>query len=296
MSTGIFKALFLTLLFILLKLPLEILIVKYFGPADLIRGSIYSGNLFKLLLSISFLFPVFLILLVHSKIFRKQALTDFIQKISILPGKAFPTGFLPLAAFLPLALQILGTRLDSLNQWLFECDSSYDLLLKYLAPTGHILDSIGAVLTIGVIGPFVEEIFFRGYILTGLQKHYKNVWIPILIQAVLFGLSHMNQWQALYSILAGVYFGYLKNRTGSLFIPFLIHAGNNLLFVLLPYFEDFLPFKISESCNEYQYIPLWLTAASAVILLGSILYLEIFRHMNKSGNSNSVESGSIDNL
>jgi membrane protease YdiL (CAAX protease family) len=92
---------------------------------------------------------------------------------------------------------------------------------------------IGAV----VIAPLVEELFFRGVMLGAICKHAGDPWTAILVPAVLFGLLHAAQPQAIVPLtVLGVILGYLRLRTGALWTCVLAHALFNLrtmIFVLV---------------------------------------------------------------
>ncbi len=78
-----------------------------------------------------------------------------------------------------------------------------------------------------IMAPLVEETFFRGFILGGLNR----VWwmIPsILLSAALFSAVHINLYTAIPFALFGLILGALYLRTGHLTAPALAHGGWNL--------------------------------------------------------------------
>lgn len=72
-----------------------------------------------------------------------------------------------------------------------------------------------AFITVGIIGPIVEEIIFRGAILNELNRKY-NITIAIIVQALLFGLIHMNLIQSTYAFVIGLLLGLLVAATKSI--------------------------------------------------------------------------------
>ena len=92
--------------------------------------------------------------------------------------------------------------------------------------------SLAIVVTFGVVAaPFFEELFFRGFLLP-LFARTLGPALGILATAVPFGLLHGTQnhwiWQQVVLItLAGVVFGYVREKTGSTAAAFLIHASFN---------------------------------------------------------------------
>jgi len=83
-----------------------------------------------------------------------------------------------------------------------------------------------------VVAPITEEFFFRGLLQTALQSvigHDKR-WLSILPVAVFFGVIHLGAVPGAMVpvlVLLGVVFGWVYERTGSLWCAVLVHAGFN---------------------------------------------------------------------
>ncbi len=116
-------------------------------------------------------------------------------------------------------LQTLGWQLS--EQW------STELLLAFFA---------------GVV-PLVEEVVFRGFV----QARLERVMTPgaaLLAQAALYSAAHPTARVWLCHAVVGFALGWLRNRTRSLYAPFLVHAGYNAWLVVselghLPEFSRF---------------------------------------------------------
>lgn len=78
-----------------------------------------------------------------------------------------------------------------------------------------------------VLPPLVEETVFRGLIYTYLRRTGMCFLAANLIQAVLFGVYHMNLVQGIYAAVLGFVMGYLVHRYKSLFISIAFHAAFN---------------------------------------------------------------------
>lgn len=79
-----------------------------------------------------------------------------------------------------------------------------------------------------VIAPFVEEIFFRGFIFTGLRDKYG--WIPAaLISSALFAAVHLQPLTMPPIFLMGLVFAYLYQRTESIWPAVIMHFSTNTL-------------------------------------------------------------------
>jgi membrane protease YdiL (CAAX protease family) len=107
-----------------------------------------------------------------------------------------------------------------------------------------------------VVAPFVEEIVFRGFLFNALRtsfrsdnglRFFRNVGLgdlgASLVSGLVFGLFHMNfmqfpalNWAALpiYTV-TGMVLAESYRRSGSLWVPILVHAFNNLTVMALTY-------------------------------------------------------------
>jgi len=92
--------------------------------------------------------------------------------------------------------------------------------------------SLIAVVVFGVvIAPFVEELFFRGFLFPLIARS-AGPWVSIVLTAIAFALplGAQNQWawqQLLLIGTAGMVFGFARYKTGTTTASFLMHAGFN---------------------------------------------------------------------
>ena len=89
------------------------------------------------------------------------------------------------------------------------------------------------VLLMAVAPAVMEELAYRGFILSGLQG-MRNRWQAILITSVLFGLAHFAIQQAIITFAIGMVLGVIAIETRSLIPCMLYHATHNSITVLLP--------------------------------------------------------------
>lgn len=94
------------------------------------------------------------------------------------------------------------------------------------------------ILALAVVAPVVEEyVFRRGMISPFLapQSHnltYLQLFAPILISALTFGIIHGNPAQIPFAAIAGIILGYIYVQTRSILLTSVIHIINNSLAVL----------------------------------------------------------------
>lgn len=96
-----------------------------------------------------------------------------------------------------------------------------------------------------LLGPFFEEIVFRGFIQPLLSRDL-GMWAGIVLTAGLFGLLHgpeySGSWQFVVLIMAaGVCFGWARAWTGSLIPAIVMHAGFNAVFFVAALTQNQIP-------------------------------------------------------
>ncbi|HEM3683675.1 TPA: CPBP family intramembrane metalloprotease [Streptococcus suis] len=157
--------------------------------------------------------------------------------------------------------EILWTDFRKLRSWklLYQFPLFYiaDFLVMYcgsffqylLMKSLHISEGIGNVtavdkvnqivplpiflLIVGIIGPIVEELFYRKFLQDSL-KNILNPWLAIVLQGLIFGLGHARSLDSselistIPQICSGIYLGYLYHRTDNLCYPMFVHCSGNL--------------------------------------------------------------------
>lgn len=106
----------------------------------------------------------------------------------------------------------------------------------------------------GICAPLLEEIIFRGLILSRLKKAMP-LWVAILISSLLFGIAHGQILWISYTFCLGILFCVIAERTGSILSTMLVHAVLNGLGTCLSY-------------SGYIFTPVvfWITLALGVLL------------------------------
>jgi len=90
-----------------------------------------------------------------------------------------------------------------------------------------------AFVTLVIIAPIAEEILFRGY-LFGRLKKYVPLWVAIVATSLLFGVIHGAWNLAVDTFALSVVLCVLRQTTGSLWAPILLHMSkNSIAFYLL---------------------------------------------------------------
>ena len=121
----------------------------------------------------------------------------------------------------PVGLYFKEALFYWLPQWYF--DPSFG------ARDLHILSKVFLVgiFIDGIIGPVVEELFFRGYLLPRMA--YLKKWAPIL-NGTLFGLYHFWQPHNYLSIIGiGIILSYIVWKKKNIYLGIIIHCTLNIL-------------------------------------------------------------------
>ena len=88
--------------------------------------------------------------------------------------------------------------------------------------------ALGSVL----LFPFLEEILFRGAV-HGALSRVVAPWVAVVLSAVLFSLVHVSPMLMPYTLVLGLWLGWLHRRYESIVPSIVLHCCNNGLVVLV---------------------------------------------------------------
>ena len=129
-----------------------------------------------------------------------------------------------------IALMLFIAKIVTILFFLLELrigNDSNEILFSY--PTSHAIIIFINLFSRIIMAPIVEEIIFRGVIMNDLREYgYKSA---IIINSILFGLSHVEIRKIIITILFGIIFSYIAYRY-SLKYSILLHMVWNLCFGL----------------------------------------------------------------
>ena len=89
---------------------------------------------------------------------------------------------------------------------------------------------VNGLLKFLVFYPVGEELLLRGLILHFLKKKTKYA---NLIQAVIFGILHLNPIKIIYTTISGIFFGNVRLRPSPIWWTILLHSTFNLVSIFL---------------------------------------------------------------
>ncbi len=132
------------------------------------------------------------------------------------------------------------------------------------------------LLTLAVAPGVIEELCFRGYLFSSLQK-VLSPWRTIGLTALLFGIFHVLTGSSLLierfvpTTLMGLFLGWVAYRTGSVWPGMLLHAVHNGFLNTVGRYRDELAF-LGRVEDELAHLPaVWLLVTTSIALLGGWL-------------------------
>lgn len=130
-------------------------------------------------------------------------------------------------------------------------------------------DIIMQIVTLILLGPFMEEVLFRGLIYNRL-KIISEKTIAAYISAIIFGVYHMNLVQGLYTFVLGVLLVYVYEKYKTIWAPYLLHMAANATAVIINYLT------VSRFISEH-----WYFKAPVMVLEIVLLVLVIYKFLYK---------------
>ena len=129
-------------------------------------------------------------------------------------------------------------------------------------------DSLGAILleiaVVAVLVPFMEELVFRGVILSSLRKY--GIGFSIVASGLVFGLAHLDVSSVVFATIAGLVFGFLYAKTNNLWLTILIHGLNNFIATFGSHTDFFFGEKAYLVDNLLMLVPIGAGILSLVFL------------------------------
>ena len=113
-------------------------------------------------------------------------------------------------------------------------------LTSKLTAEGFLKDNPGPavfftlLIVAGVLAPFAEELFFRGFLYNS-AKHRLGVIPGIILSSLIFAIIHIGPLAVVGIIPMGILLALAYEKTGSLWVPIMMHATNNILAVTLTF-------------------------------------------------------------
>ena len=134
-------------------------------------------------------------------------------------------------SFVLAAAALFGSLAFTASYALVASTLGFDILVPEQLPAGLAGDGAFILLTalaLGVWVPFVEEVFFRGFLFAGLAARY-GLYTGVAVSAALFALVHFSVATIIPIFVTGVLFALVYHATRSIWVPMIAHSAQNLI-------------------------------------------------------------------
>ena len=207
-----------------------------------------------------------------------------IAKKSIAGFMPTPVCKVPVQKTLSAAFAFMAITLSSIYTRLLDAVEIVKPIKSASFTTDNIFEAVLWIIAMAVLPPVLEEAVFRGAIL-GTMKQYTGRG-AIFFSAALFALMHANFNQIPVAFGMGLILGWFAYSTGSIVVPIILHACNNLLSVGYSLLSGVLEKEALERTD------LILTASISLIGLCCAIY-EIVSFAKKIKNEPKAEKGAV---
>ena len=142
-----------------------------------------------------------------------------------------------------LGAVIVSSAIEYLSDRYLHTNLAQDSNTTMVLP--HRLDQLAlGILTVAILAPLTEEVYFRGIVLGWMRRHWGMAW-AVALSSLMFGVMHL-KWLtpggtggmvATAELVAmGVLLALVAVRTGSLWTSIITHAVNNFCAALAAVF------------------------------------------------------------
>lgn len=132
-----------------------------------------------------------------------------------------------------------------------------------------VMSIVMGVLIVGILAGFSEEIFFRGTLQRMLTTGRLNRHVAVWLTAFIFSAFHFQFYGFVPRMLLGALFGYALIWSGSLWVPVILHAFNNSVYVITRGLTDGAVNDTTGMPSEAVLNP-WFVCASVILTAISV--------------------------
>lgn len=194
---------------------------------------------------------------------------------AVLPFKKIKAREVLLAVLMMLSLAVISDYLIFVTEKILHVEVPLRVLYEKLMRVDGSFSFLHKLIFLCCIPSFCEEIFFRGFCQTGLERSYGK-WIGISVVAVMFAAAHLSPYYLHIYLILGLFLGWLFSTSGNLWIPVFCHISNNLWTFLMQITGLTPPYKGIFGLWDIFFIII------ALIILSGTVYLWRVRVSNRS--------------
>jgi membrane protease YdiL (CAAX protease family) len=182
-------------------------------------------------------------------------------------GRVQP-GMLVLCVFLGLGLGIVSDELDRMAQSAFPMPREILDALKDFMVFHSTREMFLLIFSVVVFAGVIEEMLFRGFLQTALERSSREVK-AIVVTAAVFAILHFNPWWMLQIFGLGIVLGVLAWRSGSIWPGVVIHMTNNAVAMIFMNVDES---RLRGYEFRGQVAPLWMATGLVLTVAGFRLF------------------------
>lgn len=273
----------LAIIFVLYQLVAGTITYLLVGSVKVTRSNVTELRMYTMVGQLLFIFLPTLLL---ARLLTRDPVEVFPWRIPALPETVYAlVGLLFLQQIFQIYLffQEMIPLPHVLQELVDQFKEMIDAMFKGLVTAESVPELLVVFLVVALVPSIVEEMFFRGLIQGSFQKGMKPIQAAVLTGAI-FGLYHFNPLAVVPLVGLGCYFGILRLRSRSMFVPVTAHLLNNGLAVLAVYFsmndEIILGTGVAEQPN-IRVVLLQFVAYGLLFYLAFKAYLRTTAHVKE---------------
>ncbi|HSJ71854.1 MAG TPA: type II CAAX endopeptidase family protein [Acidimicrobiia bacterium] len=116
--------------------------------------------------------------------------------------------------------------------WVFGDDPPDQSVSEIAGASETLIEQLLIIAAVAVVAPIIEEIIFRGMLLSILRRSF-GAWVSIIVSAAVFASVHLIDPNAIAVVpglfALGIVLGWVTLRRGDLSLAIALHSGINLL-------------------------------------------------------------------
>lgn len=141
-----------------------------------------------------------------------------------------------------MALQVAIALLTApLIFWVFGDDPPQQEVSEVAGSSESPVEQIAIIVSVAVLAPILEEVIFRGMLLSALRRSL-SAWPAIVVSAAVFAGIHLVDPSAIAVVpglfILGIVLGWVALKRGDLSLAIALHSGINLLAAILLLWGD----------------------------------------------------------
>ncbi len=137
-----------------------------------------------------------------------------------------------ISVLIALSSLIVFDEMDRLVNMVFPMPAWFEAAIRTAVQIESLADAVLLIGMVVLVAGVAEEMLFRGMVQRSIET-YLDPAMGIVLSSVIFALAHFVPWTALQITFMGLLLGYLAWKSGSILPAIILHAINNLTYVVM---------------------------------------------------------------